>query len=304
MITIFALDGIGEVTPDSDLAAMIIDAARDKQALAPGDIVVVTSKIISKAEDRSAPAGERSRLIDGESVRTVARRGETAIVRDRRGLTLAAAGIDSSNISPDRVLLLPKDPDASAEELRAELVARTGLALGVIISDTAGRSWRIGQTDQAVGAAGVVVTRPYVGEHDAYGNELRITEVALADELAGAADLVKGKVNGRPVAVVRGLARLVRPGGGSARSLQRPTHQDLFAFGSHEAVLAAVLAATGLTHRYEELVRLPIAERVELLLTETELAGAAADLVRAVLTVDLAAVSTNLEARRSHSEPG
>jgi coenzyme F420-0:L-glutamate ligase/coenzyme F420-1:gamma-L-glutamate ligase len=304
MITIFALAGIGEVTPGSDLPTLIIDAARDEQTLADGDLVVVTSKIISKAEDRSAPATERRRLIDDETVRTVARRGETAIVRDRRGLTLAAGGIDNSNVSPDRVLLLPRDPDASAERLRAELVRRTGLQLGVIISDTAGRAWRVGQTDQAVGAAGVVVTRRYAGEHDAYGNELRITEMALADELAAAADLVKGKVHGRPVAVVRGLASLVRPAAGSARDLQRPTEQDLFAFGSHEAVLAAVLAATGLTHRYEELVRLPAAERTARLLDDADLPGPAAGLVRALLAVDLAVVSSALEARGPHSDRG
>ena len=263
MITIFAPDGIAEITSGDDLAAVVLDAVRaDPQGpLQDGDIVVVTSKIVSKAEGRVATAADREAMITAETVRTVARRGATAIVRTRSGLTLAAAGVDRSNVEPSSVLLLPVDPDASAERLRAALEERTGLRLGVIISDTAGRAWRVGQTDQAIGVAGVLVGPPYAGLTDGYGNPLQVTAMALADELAGAADLVKGKLDGRPVAVVRGLAGLVGEPGGTAAELVRPAAEDLFPLGSREAVLAAALLAIGRAEAYEDLVRLDPAER-------------------------------------------
>jgi coenzyme F420-0:L-glutamate ligase/coenzyme F420-1:gamma-L-glutamate ligase len=200
---------------------------------------------------------------------------------------MAAAGVDASNVSAESILLLPHDPDASAAGLRAQLVAATGLGLGVIISDTAGRPWRMGQTDYAIGVSGVQVVQNYVGARDTYGNELQVTAMAVADELAAAADLVKGKLRGRPVAVVRGLGGLVSGTDSSARELLRDPGRDMFSFGSQEAVLAAALAATGQQDRYEELVALDGAERTSRLLAGAILGKDAEELLRAIMSVDL-----------------
>ena len=262
--------------------------------LQAGDIVVVTSKIISKAADLVAPAAARAELITAETVRTVARRGETRIVRTRSGLTLAAAGVDNSNVARDEVIRLPADSDAAAVELRAELQHRTGLRLGVIVSDTAGRAWRIGQTDQAIGAAGVQVVRDYAGQTDAYGNDLQVTMMAVGDELAAAADLAKAKLAGRPVAVVRGLAELVTETEAGAAELLREPELDLFGLGSQEAVLAAVLSVTGQTSRYEELLAYEPGDRIEAVLAGCGWAGPAAETVRALLLVDLATVDLSI----------
>ena len=289
MISIFAPSGVAEVATGTDLAKAIL-AATEADSLGPlrdGDIVVVTSKIISKAEGRIAPAVRRAELITSESRRTVARRGETRIVRTQGGLTIAAAGVDASNVSAESILLLPLDPDASAAALREQLVAATGLQLGVIISDTAGRPWRMGQTDHAIGVSGVQALQDYVGARDAFGNELRVTVMAITDELAAAADLVKGKLRGRPIAVVRGLGLLVSGADSSARELLRKPAKDLFGFGSQEAVLAAALAATEQQDRYEELVALERAEQTSRLLAGTELGKEAEDLLRAIMAVDL-----------------
>lgn len=310
MIVLFAPTGIGEVQPGDDLAGAIVAAvaADPSGPLQDGDICVVTSKILSKAEGRQRPATEREAAIDAESLSTVARRGPTRIVRTRHGLTLAAAGVDNSNVTAGTILLLPVDPDASAAGLRRELEALTGVRLGVVVSDTAGRAWRIGQTDQAVGAAGVRVVERYAGRHDAYGNLLQVTAVAVADELASAADLVKTKLEGRPVAVVRGLAHLLEEddgpvGGGEAderdgtavpgpttpaetraRSLVREPAEDMFRYGSREAVVAAVLAATGQSERYEELLESPShAELVDRVVAGSGRTGAEATLLRRVL---------------------
>jgi coenzyme F420-0:L-glutamate ligase/coenzyme F420-1:gamma-L-glutamate ligase len=289
LITIFAPDGIGEVERSTDLATVLLGAiqASPEGPLRDGDILVITSKIISKAEGRIQPASRRAELITSETSRTVARRGETRIVRTRAGLTIAAAGIDNSNLSAESILLLPRDPDASAASLRERLAAATGLQLGVIISDTAGRPWRLGQTDHAIGASGVRAVEDYVGARDAYGNELQVTAIAVADELAAAADLAKGKLRGRPVAVVRGLGQLVSEDDSAARELLRDPADDMFGYGSREAVLAAALAATGQLHRYEELVALDGAERTPRLLAGTSLSEEAADLLRAIMSVDL-----------------
>jgi coenzyme F420-0:L-glutamate ligase / coenzyme F420-1:gamma-L-glutamate ligase len=289
MITIFAPDRIGEVTAGTDLAAAILTAAEADPhgALQDGDIVVVTSKIISKAEGRIEPASRRAELITFESRRTVARRGETRIVRTHGGLTMAAAGVDTSNVAAESILLLPRDPDASAAVLREQLVAATGLRLGVIISDTAGRPWRMGQTDHAIGVSGVQALQNYVGAKDAYHNELQVTAMAVADELAAAGDLVKGKLRGRPVAVVRGLASLVSGGDASAQELLRDPAKDMFSFGSQEAVLAAALVATGQQDRYEELVALERSEQASRLLAGTRLGKEAQELLRAMMSVDL-----------------
>lgn len=288
VITIFAPDGIEEIVAGSDLGAIIVEAiaADPLGPLLDGDIVVVTSKIISKAEGRVEEASRRAEMISSQTRRTLARRGETRIVRTHNGLTLAAAGIDRSNLPAELILLLPRDPDGSAAQLRERLTAN-GLRLGVIISDTAGRAWRLGQTDHAIGVSGVRPIEDYAGARDAYGNELQITAMAVADEVAAAADLVKRKLRGRPVAVVRGLGHLVSEAGSSARELLRDSREDMFGYGSQEAVLAAALAATGQRHRYEELVALEHRERTSRLLAGAKLGSEAADLLRAIMSVDL-----------------
>ncbi|HEY6812731.1 MAG TPA: coenzyme F420-0:L-glutamate ligase [Propionibacteriaceae bacterium] len=288
-IMIFAPAGIGEVMPGTDLGVVILAAieADPRGPLQDGDVVVVTSKIISKAEGRVEQGWRRAELISTETRRTVARRGETRIVRTYAGLTVAAAGIDRSNVSAESILLLPHDPDESAAELHERLVAATGRRLGVVVSDTAGRPWRVGQTDHAIGICGVRALDDYAGRWDAYGNELQITAMAVADELAAAADLVKGKLRGRPVAVVRGLEQLVADTDSSARELLREETKDMFSFGSQEAVLAAALAATGQQHRYEEFVALDAGERKARLLAGTSLGPEATDLLRAIMSVDL-----------------
>jgi len=288
-VTIFAPGGIPEVTPGTDLGAVILSVieADPLGPLCDGDIVVVTSKIISKLEGRIEPASRRTDLITSETKHTVARGAETRIVRTHGGLTIAAAGIDRSNVSGESILLLPRDPDASAARLHEQLVTATGLRLGVIVSDTAGRPWRTGQTDHAIGLSRVRALESYVGARDAYGNELQITAMAVADELAAAADLVKGKLRGRPVAVVRGLEHLVIENDSSAAELLREKSKDMFSFGSQEAVLAAALRATGQQHRYEELVALDNSERTARLLSGTSLGSEAADVLRAILSVDL-----------------
>lgn len=240
-LEVTAPDGLPEVSTGSDLAALIAGAT----TLADGDIVVVTSKVISKAEGR-VRSGDRDEAIAEETVRLVARRGPTLIVRNRLGLTMAAAGVDASNVEAGSIVLLPLDPDASARALRARLHERTGATVGVIVTDTAGRAWRDGQTDIAIGAAGLRVAEDFAGRTDSYGNELAVTLPAVADELAGAAELVQGKLGGRPVAVVRGREDLVLPigaDGPGAVSLIRPEGADLFGYGAREAVIRALAGA-------------------------------------------------------------
>ena len=204
-VTVLPVTGLPEITAGSDLAALIAGAARN---LREGDIVVVTSKIVSKAEGRVVAAA-REQAIEAETVRVVARRGATTIAQTRHGLVLAAAGVDESNTARGTVVLLPEDPDESARRLRKALHHGTGLSLGVIVTDTMGRPWRAGQTDNAIGAAGVIPVRDLRGAADTFGNILEVTVAAVADEIAAAADLVKGKTSHVPVAVVRGLAGLV-----------------------------------------------------------------------------------------------
>jgi len=227
--------GLPEVSAGSDLAALIADATRD---LRDGDILVVTSKIVSKAEGRVI-AASREQAIEAETARVVARRGATTIAQTRHGLVLAAAGVDESNTAPGTVVLLPEDPDESARRLRKALHTSTGLRIGVIVTDTMGRPWRAGQTDTAIGAAGVTPVRDYRGESDTFGNILEVTVAAVADEIAAAADLVKGKALRIPVAIVRGLADLVTDQDGpGARVLIRPADEDMFRFGSADVPLA------------------------------------------------------------------
>ncbi|MER5890997.1 coenzyme F420-0:L-glutamate ligase [Streptomyces sp. NPDC001941] len=239
---VHAVPGLPEVRPGDDLAKLIAAAAPD---LADGDVLLVTSKIVSKAEGRVVTADDREAAIDAETVRVVARRGTLRIVENRQGLVMAAAGVDASNTAPGTVLLLPEDPDASARALRAGLREALGVDVGVVVTDTFGRPWRSGLTDVAIGAAGVRVLDDLRGGTDAHGNPLSATVVAVADELAAAGDLVKGKSAGLPVAVVRGLAHLVGdgPGGGpdeGARALVRGAADDMFRLGTSEAVREAV----------------------------------------------------------------
>lgn len=237
-VRVWAVDGIGEVASGDDIAAVIVD--RLTEPLAPGDVVVVTSKVVSKAAGL-ATTGDRDDLIDAETDRVVARRGQTRIVRTHGGLTLAAAGIDASNIAAGQIIPLPSDPDRDARDLRDALVRLTGADVGVVITDTAGRAWRTGQTDIAIGVAGLRPSLAFDGVEDAYGNVLAVTAPAIADEIAGAADLVAGKLGGRPVVVVRGLpAEWLDSEAPGAASLIRDEDGDMFGLGSRDAVLAAL----------------------------------------------------------------
>ena len=240
MLTVWAVAGIREIIAGDDLETIIGDAIDAGEPLQQGDIVAVTSKIVSKAEGRQVAADDREDAITAETVRIVATRthakGVTRIVENRLGMVLAAAGVDSSNTPGGTVLLLPVDPDASARKLAEALRRRFGVKVGVLISDTLGRPWRQGQTDVAIGAAGIRVLDDLRGSTDAGGRVLDVTVAAVADEIAGAADLVKGKASGMPVAVVRGLAHLVtgldEPG---AASFVRPAAEDMFRLGTSEA---------------------------------------------------------------------
>jgi len=233
-IEVFALEGIGEVRADSDLVSVIAQAYANYQPQ-DGDVLVVTSKIVSKAESRVLPASDRDEAITAESFGEVATNGPTRIVRTRHGFVMAAAGVDASNTAADTILLLPLDPDATARQLRTGLQARLGITLGVIISDTFGRPWREGLTDNAIGVAGVWVLHDHRGELDAQGRTLEQTVVATADELASAADLVKGKNSNCPVAVIRGSQAVLREDGPGAQALVRASHTDLFALGTQQA---------------------------------------------------------------------
>jgi len=252
--TVWGVTGMPEIVPHDNLVLKISEAVAAQAlvdadaALRDGDILVVTSKIVSKSEGRQVPMEDRERAIAEDTVRIVAERvhpgGVTQIVETRQGLIMAAAGIDTSNVPDGVALRLPEDPDRSAAALCRGLREHYGLRLGIIITDTMGRPWRVGQTDVAIGAAGVSVTDDLRGGVDANGRPLQVTITVLADELAGAADLIKGKSTGMPVAVVRGLSRLVTdiaaPG---ARTLVRSVDEDMFRFGSAEAYQLGYQAA-------------------------------------------------------------
>ncbi|HEY8912482.1 coenzyme F420-0:L-glutamate ligase [Lacisediminihabitans sp.] len=237
MLTVFALHGIPEIVSGDDLASIIGDAAGGR--LQDGDILAVTSKVVSKAEGRMISAADREQAITDETVRVVATRaypgGVTRIVENRLGVVGAAAGVDASNTPDGTVLLLPVDPDDSAGVIRAALSARFGFRLGVIITDTLGRAWREGQTDVAIGASGVVVLEDLRGSTDTQGRSLEVTLPAVGDEIAAAADLVKRKASGLPVAVVRGMAHLLDAAAPGARVLVRPSEKDMFRLGTEEA---------------------------------------------------------------------
>ncbi|RZT67004.1 coenzyme F420-0:L-glutamate ligase [Leucobacter luti] len=242
-LLIHPVEGLPEFEPGMSIAAEIVralDGCEQLSGLCDGDVLVVTSKIVSKVEDRFLPASEKAAALAAETVRVVAKlpgSGASAIVENRLGLVMAAAGIDESNVAGERLLLLPEDPDRSAARIAEELERLTGSIVGVIVSDTAGRAWRIGQTDMAIGAARVQVIDDVRGGVDANSKPLIVTQRCVGDELAAAADLVKGKASNLPVAVIRGLsqhvgARFVD----GARSIVRAPEEDLFRMGANEAI--------------------------------------------------------------------
>jgi coenzyme F420-0:L-glutamate ligase/coenzyme F420-1:gamma-L-glutamate ligase len=240
-LSIFPVEGLGEVTPGDDLAALLAEAlvasgtgaSSVPGGLGDGDVLVVTQKVVSKAEgkiveiDAADPEAKRA-LVEGESVRILRRRDDLLITETRHGFVCANAGVDFSNVAPGTASLLPLDPDRSARRIREVLEHRHHVSVGVIISDTFGRTWRNGVTDVAIGIAGIAGIVDLRGTPDATGRVLESTEVCVADELAGAAELVMGKDRGVPAAVLRGVdPGWLRPGSVAAE-IVRPSDEDLF----------------------------------------------------------------------------
>jgi len=232
-LSVVPIAGIGEIRAGDELADLIARAAADQGTpLADRDCLVVTQKIVSKAEGRMVPLDPldrdaRRRLVESESVRIVRTRGDLVISETRHGFVCANAGIDLSNVEEGWAALLPVDADRSARHVRDALRARAGIDVAVIVSDTFGRPWRQGLTDVAIGVCGITAVVDLRDTPDATGRTLLVTEVAIADEIASAAELVMGKASGVPVAIVRGL----EPswfGEGSVRQLIRPPQDDLF----------------------------------------------------------------------------
>lgn len=231
-IEIIGIEGIGEVEHGDDVAALIHTALQGRTiSLSEGDVLVVTQKIVSKAEGRvvevdPSDPSQKAAIVAGEAVRILRRRVNTVIAETTHGFVCANAGVDTSNTRPGTLCLLPLDPDLSARRIRTRLKRLTGASVGVIVSDTFGRAWRVGQTDVAIGVAGIRPLKNYAGTRDTYGNEMRVTNIAIADEIAGAAEMVMGKAEHVPVALVRGAP--VKTGRGNARQLVRPAAEDLF----------------------------------------------------------------------------
>ncbi len=257
-ITVAPVVGVGEVAAGTDLARELVEAlASSGFQVSPGDCLVVSSKVVSKALGLTWP-GTREDAVTAATVRVVAERrgagGVTRVVESVAGPVLAAAGVDASNTGPSQdLLVLPDDPDAEAARLRAAVLARLGLpsatALAVVVSDTAGRPWRDGLTDLALGCAGLTVLEDLRGATDHDGRPLAVTLRALADEVAAAADLVKGKADGIPAALVRGLPRAwFSPDADGARALVRVGANDWFALGHVEALRAVLGVEPGSTH--------------------------------------------------------
>lgn len=240
-LEVFAVTGIPELRPGDDLAGMLAAAF---PSLADGDVVAVTSKAVSKVEGRLLPVStdpderEAARLaaVEAETEAVVAVRGRTRIVRTRNGLVLAAAGVDASNVRQDEIALLPLDPDASAAHLRSEFRRLLDVDVAVIVTDTAGRAWRAGLVDIAIGVAGMSAVRDLRGAIDQHGNELSVTEMADADSVAAVSELVKGKLAGVPAAVVRGLS--YSDDGRASAPLLRPVAEDMFSLGARDVVPA------------------------------------------------------------------
>jgi len=230
-VQLIPVEGIGDIAAGDDLASIILDAIRaGGTLLGDGDVLVVTHKIVSKAEGAVKTGVEADRdyrrIVEREAVSIVRRRGDMVIAETRHGFVCANAGVDRSNAAPGTVVLLPRDPDRSAHKLRTKLEKQTGATLGVIITDTFGRAWRRGVVDFAIGISGVPALIDYRGRPDMYGRVMEVTEVGVADEIAAAADLVMGKSDGIPVAIVRGLEIPAQTG--RASDLVRPPEEDLF----------------------------------------------------------------------------
>ncbi len=226
-VHVLPLEGIAEMTPGDDLGRALGDAVERAGGLRDGDVLVVAQKLVSKAEGRVERADDPVRVILREARAVRRRRGDLVIAETEHGFVCASAGVDRSNAPGDGwLVLLPRDPDASAAGIRAALGERFGTAPAVIVSDSFGRAWRQGTTDVAIGVSGMAPLLDLRGTRDARGYELRSTVVAVADELAGAAELVMGKARGVPAALVRGYR--VPAGDGSARELVMPPERDLF----------------------------------------------------------------------------
>jgi coenzyme F420-0:L-glutamate ligase / coenzyme F420-1:gamma-L-glutamate ligase len=227
VIQVVPLEGMPEVRPGDDLAALLGDAVERACGLEEGDVVVISQKVVSKAEGRVEQTDDHVEVILREARAIRRRRGDFVIAETEHGFVCASAGVDRSNTPGDRwVVLLPRDPDASAESIRAALTTRFGVRPAVIVTDSFGRAWRQGTTDVAIGVAGMRPLHDLRGERDARGRPLEATLIAVADELAGAAELVMGKASGVPAALVRGYE--VPRGEGSARELVMPPERDLF----------------------------------------------------------------------------
>jgi coenzyme F420-0:L-glutamate ligase/coenzyme F420-1:gamma-L-glutamate ligase len=233
-LDVFAIDGLPEIASGDDLATMIADTAEAQGSpLQNGDVLVVTQKIVSKAEgqivavDPDDPLSHKP-LVERESVRILRRRGDLVISETKHGFVCANAGIDLSNVARGFAALLPEDSDRSARRIRDGLRGKTGVTVAVIVSDTFGRTWRRGVTDVAIGCAGIVAIADLRGSADTFGRELQVTEVAIVDEIAGAAELVMGKADGVPVAVVRGIDPQWLGDGNVHRDVVRHPTEDLF----------------------------------------------------------------------------
>jgi coenzyme F420-0:L-glutamate ligase / coenzyme F420-1:gamma-L-glutamate ligase len=222
-VTIIPVTGVPEVRAGDDLADALL--ATDTEFI-PGDVLVITQKVVSKAEGRTASTADKASAIAGESRRVLRRSGGMTIAETHHGFVCANAGVDSSNIEGDLVVLLPEDPDASARRIRARIKHLSGLDVAIVITDTFGRAWRVGQTDVAIGVAGLDPFVDYRGTYDTQGRELSATRICIADEIAGAAELVMGKARGVCAAIVRGAG--VARARGSARDIVRAPAEDLF----------------------------------------------------------------------------
>jgi coenzyme F420-0:L-glutamate ligase/coenzyme F420-1:gamma-L-glutamate ligase len=234
-LEIIPVTGLPEIARGDDLAALLVSHAE----IHDGDVVVVAQKIVSKSEgrmieiDQAHARQERARVAAMETARVVARRGDVVIAQTHHGFVCANAGVDASNVPPGTLAMLPLDPDGSAERLRVSL-QHAGIRAAVVISDTFGRPWRVGQTNVALGVAGIHAVRDHRGEKDSFGMELEATIIAIADEIAGAAELVMGKSDGIPVAIVRGTEGA--SGHGSGRELIRPPQEDMFSAAGVDVV--------------------------------------------------------------------
>ena len=230
-VTITPVEGIGDAKPGDDAATLIGDAIATTSPLVDGDVLVVTHKLISKAEGRvveladDGPDAHRF-LIDREAVRIIRRRGPLVIAQTRHGFICANAGVDRSNAGPARAILLPEDPDRSANRIRLRLQNRFGVTIAVVVTDTFGRAWRRGLVDVAIGVAGMEPINDLRGTTDTFGKVLEVSEVAIVDEIAAAADLVMGKATGIPAAIVRGVTW--RPADTGIAPLIRPASEDMF----------------------------------------------------------------------------